>query len=201
MCCYWRQTLEWRSYFSNTFAVFFKPCVYDFGEYYSGSYSAVAVVSISSHQIHTMAVFIPERSFVRERTVGDGDIIVIVVGGEGSVLMVAQRVALRKKKCHFSSISLSFFNRSECEAHMLTCGTTVCTDLDLVAGTRIPDVEFVVLSKRRLLSIPQVHAQLILTAGCDFVKIWKAWNIQRNNSPCRNRSAGTMFEFGRHRLT
>lgn len=78
---------------------------------------------------------------------------------------------LKRGKNDTFPINFSFFNRNESQANMLTCGTTVCTGLDLVAGTRIPDVEFVVLSKHRLLSVPQVHAQLILSARCDFMKI------------------------------
>lgn len=55
-------------------------------------YLAVAVVPVPSHDVDTMAVLVPEGTLVGQGAVGDRDVIVIVVGGEGSALMVRQRV-------------------------------------------------------------------------------------------------------------
>lgn len=63
-------------------------------------YFAVTVVSIFPHQIHSMAVFIPKRSLVGEGAVGDGNVIVIVIRGEGSVLVIRQGIALRETQRH-----------------------------------------------------------------------------------------------------
>lgn len=41
---------------------------------------AMTVVSISAHYIHSMTVFIPESSLIRQSTVGDSYIVVIIVG-------------------------------------------------------------------------------------------------------------------------
>lgn len=60
----------------------------------------MTVVSIFPHQIHSMAVFIPERSLVGEGTVGDGNVIVIVISGKGSVLVIRQGIALRETQKH-----------------------------------------------------------------------------------------------------
>ena len=54
----------------------------------SCSYLAVAVISISAHDVHTVAVLIPEGTLVGQGTVGDSDIIVIVISGEGPAMMV-----------------------------------------------------------------------------------------------------------------
>lgn len=56
------------------------------------SHLAVAVVSISAHEVDPVAVLVPEGTLVRKGAVGDGDVIVIVVRGEGSVLVVGHRV-------------------------------------------------------------------------------------------------------------
>ncbi len=56
------------------------------------TYFAVIVVSVFPHQVHTMAVFIPERSLVGQSAVGDGDVIVMVIGGEGPVLVIRQGI-------------------------------------------------------------------------------------------------------------
>lgn len=41
---------------------------------------AMTVISISSHKVDTMAVLIPEGTLVGQGTVGDCDVIVMVVG-------------------------------------------------------------------------------------------------------------------------
>lgn len=46
-------------------------------------------LSIFAVKVGPMTVFVPPGSFVRQCTVGDGDIIVLVLGGERSALVVA----------------------------------------------------------------------------------------------------------------
>lgn len=57
----------------------------------------MASVSILPHEIHTVAVLVPEGAFVGQGAVGDGDVVVVVVGGEGSALVVRQRVAWQRQ--------------------------------------------------------------------------------------------------------
>jgi len=40
---------------------------------------AVTIVPISSHEVDTVAVLIPEGTLVRQGTVGDGNVIVMVI--------------------------------------------------------------------------------------------------------------------------
>lgn len=54
---------------------------------------AVTVVSISSHQINPVAVFIPEGSLIGQSAVGDGNVVVMVVGGERPAVVVGHGVA------------------------------------------------------------------------------------------------------------
>lgn len=64
---------------------------------------AVAVVSISSHQVDPVAVFIPEGSLIGQSTVGDGDVVIMVVGGERTAVVVGHRVAYTnhtKERCY-----------------------------------------------------------------------------------------------------
>lgn len=44
-----------------------------------------------------MAVFIPEGALVGEGAVRDGDVVVVVVGGEGSTLVVGHGVAWKQQ--------------------------------------------------------------------------------------------------------
>lgn len=53
----------------------------------------MTVVSISSHQINPVAVFIPEGSFIGQSAVGDGNVVVMVVGGERPAVVVGHGVA------------------------------------------------------------------------------------------------------------
>lgn len=55
----------------------------------------MTVVSISSHEVNTVAVFIPEGSLIGQSTVGDSDVIVMVVGGEWTAVVVGHRVACK----------------------------------------------------------------------------------------------------------
>lgn len=61
-----------------------------------GTYLTVTVVTIFPHEVDTMTVFIPEGAFVGQGTVCDGDIIVIVIGGEGSTLVVSHGVTWQR---------------------------------------------------------------------------------------------------------
>lgn len=58
-------------------------------------YLAVAVVSISSHEVDAVAVFIPEGPLIGQSTVGDSDVVVVVVGGEWTAVVVRHRVTCR----------------------------------------------------------------------------------------------------------
>lgn len=49
-------------------------------------------VSIFPHEVDTVTVFIPEGAFVGQGAVGDSDIVIVVVGGEGSTLVVSHGV-------------------------------------------------------------------------------------------------------------
>lgn len=52
----------------------------------------MTAVPVFPHQVDTMAVFIPEGTFVGQGAVGHGDIIIIIVGGEGPALVVGHGV-------------------------------------------------------------------------------------------------------------
>ena len=52
----------------------------------------MTVVSISSHEVDTVAVLIPEGSLIGQGTVGDSDVVVMVVGGEWPAVVVGHRV-------------------------------------------------------------------------------------------------------------
>lgn len=51
-------------------------------------YLAMTVISISTHEIHTVAVFIPEGSLIGQGTVGDSNVVVMVVSGERTAMVV-----------------------------------------------------------------------------------------------------------------
>lgn len=59
-------------------------------------YLTVAFFTVLPHEVDSMAVFIPEGALVGEGTVGDSDVVVVVVGGEGSALVVDHGVAWRE---------------------------------------------------------------------------------------------------------
>ena len=52
----------------------------------------MTVISISSHEVDTMAVFIPEGSLIGQGTVGDSNVIVMVVSGEWTPVVIGHRV-------------------------------------------------------------------------------------------------------------
>ena len=53
----------------------------------------MAAVAVLPHEVDAVAVFVPEGAFVGQSAVGDGDVVVVVVGGEGPALVVDQGVA------------------------------------------------------------------------------------------------------------
>lgn len=59
-------------------------------------YLTVAFFTVLPHEVDSMAVFIPEGALVGEGAVCDGDVVVVVVGGEGSTLVVDHGVAWRE---------------------------------------------------------------------------------------------------------
>lgn len=56
------------------------------------AYLTMSRLSIFAIKVSPMTVFIPPRSLVGQSTVGDSDVIVLILGGERSALMIAQRV-------------------------------------------------------------------------------------------------------------
>lgn len=59
------------------------------------SYLTVTLFTVLPHEVHSMAVLIPESALVGKGAVCDGDVIVVVVGGEGSTLVVGHGVTWR----------------------------------------------------------------------------------------------------------
>ncbi len=60
------------------------------------TYLTVTVVTIFPHEVDTMTVFIPEGAFVGQGAVGDSDVIVIVIRGEGSTLVVSHGITWKR---------------------------------------------------------------------------------------------------------
>lgn len=52
----------------------------------------MTLFTVLPHEVHPVTVFIPEGALVREGAVCDSDVVVIVVGGEGSTLVVGHGV-------------------------------------------------------------------------------------------------------------
>lgn len=55
----------------------------------------MTVISISSHEVDAVAVFIPESSLIGQGTVGDSNVVVMVIGGEWTAVVVGHRVAYK----------------------------------------------------------------------------------------------------------
>lgn len=58
-------------------------------------YLAVAIISISSHEVDPVAVFVPERSLIWQGAVGDRNVVVIVVGGKWASMVVGHGIPYR----------------------------------------------------------------------------------------------------------
>lgn len=54
--------------------------------------------TIFSHEVDTVTVFIPEGAFIGQGAVGDGNVVVVVVGGEGSTLVVRHGVTWQRDR-------------------------------------------------------------------------------------------------------
>lgn len=80
----------------------------------------VVIVPVSAHQVDTMTVLIPESSFVGQSTVGDGWVCVLVIGREGSAIVIV---------------------------HGVTCCSTVSFYLQLVATLGVSHTESVIHCK------------------------------------------------------
>lgn len=61
-----------------------------------GTYLTVTAVTIFPHEVDTVTVFIPEGAFVGQGAVCDSNIIIVVIGGEGSTLVVSHGVAWQR---------------------------------------------------------------------------------------------------------
>lgn len=55
----------------------------------------MTVISISSHEVDTVAVLVPEGSLIGLGTVGDSDVVIVVVSGEGTAVVVGHRVTYK----------------------------------------------------------------------------------------------------------
>lgn len=69
-------------------------------------------LSVFSVKVGPMTVFVPPRSLVGQCTVGDSNVIVLVLGRERSALVVAQRVTWGKKRPYLQLIGLNIQNHS-----------------------------------------------------------------------------------------
>lgn len=58
----------------------------------SVQYLAVTVISISSHEVDAVAVFIPEGALIGQGTVGDSNVIVVVISGEWTTMVIGHGV-------------------------------------------------------------------------------------------------------------
>lgn len=65
----------------------------------------MTVISISSHQVDSVAVFIPKRSLVGQSTVGDSDVVVVVISGEWTPVVVSHRVTYKDIQQRVSTVS------------------------------------------------------------------------------------------------
>lgn len=59
---------------------------------YMCSYLTVTFVAIFPHEVDTVTVFIPKGAFVGQGAVGHGDVVIIVVRGEGPALVVGHGI-------------------------------------------------------------------------------------------------------------
>ncbi len=71
----------------------------------------MTVVSISSHYIHSMTVFVPESSLVRQSTVGDSYIVVIVVGREWTAVVIRHWVTFKKALQNYYKVIYTTFQK------------------------------------------------------------------------------------------
>lgn len=55
----------------------------------------MTLFAVLAHEVHSVTVFIPEGALVGEGAVCDGDVVVVVVGGEGPTLVVGHGVTWR----------------------------------------------------------------------------------------------------------
>lgn len=58
----------------------------------------MTVISISAHKVDAVAVFVPEGSLIGQSAVGDGDVVVVVVGGKGTSMVVGHGVTCRDNR-------------------------------------------------------------------------------------------------------
>lgn len=63
----------------------------------------MTVVSVSSHEVDAVAVFVPEGSLIRQSAVGDGDVVVMVVGGKRTSVVVGHGVTCRDNRRTYGS--------------------------------------------------------------------------------------------------
>lgn len=58
----------------------------------------MTVISISSHEVDAVAVLIPEGSLIGQGTVGDGDVVVMVISGEWTTMVVCHGVTYKDEQ-------------------------------------------------------------------------------------------------------
>lgn len=52
----------------------------------------MAVISVASHQVDPVTVFVPKGSLIGQSTVGHSDVVVMIISGEWSAMVVGHRV-------------------------------------------------------------------------------------------------------------
>lgn len=97
---------------------------------------AVSGFSVFAVEVGSVAVLIPPGSFVGQGAVGDGDVVISVFGGEGSALVITQRI---------------------------TCCAVVFSYPQLVEVLGVSDGESVVVGVNRFLAVSHVDAELVTT--------------------------------------
>ena len=61
------------------------------------TYLTMTFVSVFPHQVHAVTVLVPEGSLIGQGAVGDGGVVVVVEGGEGPSVVVAEGVPWWRK--------------------------------------------------------------------------------------------------------
>lgn len=136
----------------------------------------MTVISISSHQVDSVAVFIPEGSLIGQSTVGDSDVVVMVISGEWAAMVVGHRVTCRERtftvRNHFPQIGLGWQKDRLYDFGVgFTCRPTISSYMDLVAGPRFRDRELVIMGVGCLSLVSEVDPQLVLTSSCDLMQV------------------------------
>lgn len=107
-------------------------------------YLAVTVISISSHEIDTVAVFIPEGPLIGQGAVGDSNVVVVVISGKWTTMVVGHRVTYKDTQQRESGLNEQFsvcyeqMNRM-CNVYVVGvyCRYKLCTNWSLHLQNRV----------------------------------------------------------------